>query len=455
MSTSTSTAAQDGAPAAQKPEVSPLERQLDITVAKKEVEQATRQRLQRMGKTIRMPGFRPGKVPLKIIEQNYGHQAWSEAINEALQKALDERLRAEDIRIAGQPRIEPKASTEETRDENADLVFNAIFEIYPEVTLSDIAEQTFSRPRLEVGEAEIDKTIDVLRRQRTTYEDADRLSQEGDRVTVDFLGTLDNKPFEGGQADGFVFVIGSGAMLPEFDDAARNMKSGEQKEFDLVFPDDYHAKQLAGKNVQFAVTMKRIEAPVLPEIDETFARTLGIADGDTAKLRAEVQNNLEREVKRRLQERLKEQVMDTLISTATLEVPRSLVAAEAEQLAQNALQDMETRGMKTKDMPIEASWFAEQAERRVKLGLILAEVVKANELYAKPEQVKTLLEDMAQSYEDPQELIRWYYADPKRLSQIEALAIENNVIDWATGQAKTTEEDISFDELMGHAAAQP
>jgi trigger factor len=424
-----------------------LERRIDMTVPVAEIEREVESRLKRMARTVKMPGFRPGKVPMKIVAQTYGSQARSEAIGAAVEKAFGDKIREQNLRIAGYPRIEPKEGAVDGA-----LEFSAVFEVYPQIPLGDLSAQNVERPVLVVGEAEVDKTIDVLRKQRVSYEPADRLAQHGDRVTIDFAGRKDGELFEGGQATDFPFVIGAGSMLKDFEAAVLGLKTGEGKTFDMTFPDDYHARNLAGQTVQFDVTLKGVEAPMLPEIDADFARALGVVDGDVAKLRDEVRANLEREVKRRIQAKIKEQVMEALLAANPIEVPKALVEAEAQQLAENAKRDLEMRGMKTKDIPVEAAWFSDQAVRRVKLGLIMAELVKAKELYAKPEQVRALVEEMAQSYEDPSELVRWYYAQPDRLAQAEAVVIEDNVVEWVVSQACTTDSAVSFDELMGNAA---
>ncbi len=424
-----------------------LERRIDMSVPMAEIEKEVESRLKRMARTVKMPGFRPGKVPMKIVAQTHGPQARSEAIGAAVEKVFGEKVREQNLRVAGYPRIEPKESTGEDV-----LEFSAVFEVYPEVPLGDVSVHEIERPALTVGEAEVDKTVDVLRKQRTTFAAAERAAQEGDRVVIDFAGRKDGELFEGGQAEDFPFVIGAGSMLKDFETAVTGLAAGESKTFDMTFPEDYHAKNLAGQQVQFEITVKRVEAPVLPEVDADFARALGVADGDVSKLRAEVKANLEREVKRRIQARVKEQVMEALLAANPIEVPKALVEAESRQLADNARRDLEARGMKTKDIPVEPAWFAEQAERRVKLGLIMAELVKAKELYAKPEQVRALVDEMAQSYEDPAELVRWYYAQPDRLAQAEAVVIEDNVVEWVVSQAKTSDKPVTFDELMGNAA---
>ena len=426
---------------------SALERRIDMSVPMADIDKEVESRLKRMARTVKMPGFRPGKVPLKIVAQTYGAQARSEAIGAAVEKSFTEAVREQNLRVAGSPRIEPKDS-----DDESAIAFSAVFEVYPEIELGDLGEQKVERPVLQVGDAEVDKTIDVLRKQRTVFEPTDRETQEGDRVIIDFTGRKDGEEFEGGKAEDFPFVVGAGSMLKDFETAVQGMKAGDSKTFEMTFPEDYHAQQLAGQTVSFDVTLKAVEAPRLPEVDAEFAKALGVADGDVAKLRDEVKTNLEREVKRRIQSKVKEQVMNALLEVNPVEVPKALIEAESRQLAENAKRDLEMRGMNAQDVAVQPSWFTEQAERRVKLGLIMAELVKQKELHAKPEQIRTLVEEMAQSYEDPSELVRWYYAQPERLSQAEAVVIEDNVVEWVVSQVQTTDAEIGFDELMGNAA---
>lgn len=426
---------------------SSLERRIDIVVAISDIEKDVEARLKNMARTVKMAGFRPGKVPFKLVAQNYGPQARSEAIGAAVEQAFAEKIRGEGVRVAGHPSIEPK---EAANAEN--LEFSAAFEVYPVVAVGDLSGHEIERPVLEVTDAEVDKTLDVLRKQRVTFNEVSRPAADGDRVTIDFTGTKDGEVFEGGKAEDFPFVIGAGSMLKEFETAVVGLSPGEGKTFDMTFPEDYHAKSLAGQPVQFEVTLKRVEEPVLPALDENLAKALGIADGDLAKMRSEVRANLEREVKRRLQSKVKEAVMNSLLAVTPIEVPKALVASESEQLAENARRDLEMRGLKTKDIPVEPGWFIEQAERRVKLGLIMAELVKSRELYSKPEQIRALVEEFAQSYEDPTEVIGWYYSQPQRLAQAEALVIEENVVEWVLKGAKTIDKAVSFDELMGNAA---
>jgi trigger factor len=424
-----------------------LERRIDMAITMADIEGEVAQRLRHISKTVKMAGFRPGKVPMSLVAQQYGPQARSEAIGAAVEKAFGEQVRQQNLRVAGHPHIEPKSGGVEGQME-----FTATFEVYPEIKLADVSGCAVERATLAVTDSEIDKTIEVLRKQRTVYVTAGRAAEKGDRLTIDFTGRRNGEEFAGGKAVDFGVNLGAGQMLPDFDKGLEGMSEGQTKTFDVSFPADYHAKDLAGQTVQFEAVCKKVEMPRLPELDDEFARALGIKDGDLVKMREEVKANLEREVKKRLQAKIKNQVMDALLSVNPVEVPKALVDLEAGRMAENALKDMQSRGMDAKNMPIDGSWFTDQAARRVRLGLLLAELVHAKDLHAKPNQVRAIVDDYAQSFEDPKEVVRWYYGQPERLAEAEALAMENNVVDWMLANAKVTEKPVTFDELMGNAA---
>ena len=424
------------------------ERRIDLTVVMADIDADVNARLKKLARTVKMAGFRPGKVPFKMVEQNYGPQARSEAIGAAVEKSFAEKVQEQKLRVAGYPKIEPKPAA----NSDAQIEFSAVFEVYPEVTLADVTGKEIERVTFTVTDAEVDKTLDVLRKQRTEFVAADRAAAKDDRVTVDFLGRKDGVEFPGGKAEGYPFVIGQGQMLPEFESAAIGLKAGEKKTFEMTFPADYQAADLAGQKVEFDVTVHKVEGPQVPALDAEFAKSIGIADGDLAKMREEVKTNLEREVKKRVQSRIKNQVLDMLLAANPVEVPKALIEAESQQMAQAALQDMQARGMDTKNIPFNPDWFTEQAVRRVKLGLILAELVKSKDLRAKPEQVRAVVEDFASTFEQPEQVVHWYYSQPQRLAEAEALAVENNVVEWMLANAKAVDKSIDFDELMGNAA---
>jgi len=426
---------------------SALERRIEMTVALAEIDKDVEQRLKQMSRTVKMAGFRPGKVPMKMVAQQYGPQARSEAIGAAVEKAYGAKVQEQNLRVAGYPRIEPGADAGPGM-----LGFTAVFEVYPDVTLADITGQAIEKPTLAVTEAEVEKTLEVLRKQRTTYAETDRASAKEDRLVIDFIGRKNGEEFPGGRADDYTVMVGGGMMLPDFEAQLEGVKTGDKKSFDVSFPADYQAPDLAGVTVQFEMNVKKVEAPRLPEIDSDFAKQLGVADGDIDKMRVEVRSNLEREVKKRLLAKVKEQVMETLLKVNPIDVPKALVEMESGQMAEAAKRDMESRGMGIKNIPVEASWFIEQATRRVKLGLLLAELVKTQNLHVKPEQVRTIVDEFAETFEDPKEVVRWYYSQPERLAEAEALALENNVVDWVLANTKVTETPIAFDALMGNAA---
>ncbi len=436
-----------------------LERRVTISLPKDAVQKEIDARIQKLAKNVRMPGFRPGKVPLKMVAQQYAGQVEAEVLSDKIGQEFFDISRAENLRVAGQPSFAPKA--EAAADAYA---FDATFEVYPEVKIGDLATAEVERSTTTIGDAEIDRTLDILRKQRVHFHargeagehgdgGADTAAKNGDRVTVDFVGKIDDVAFPGGTAEDFPFVLGEGRMLPEFETAALGLKVGEAREFDLTFPEDYHGKDVAGKTAKFTVTMKKIEWPHLPEIDGEFAKSLGIDDGDLAKMRAEIKENLEREAKRRTQSIVKNQVMDALLKISELDVPNALIEQDQQRLVEMARQDLAQRGVpNAKDAPIPAEMFKEQAERRVKLGLVLAELVKANGLEAKPEQIRAEVDEFAKSYEDPKEVVRWYYSNQQRLAEMEAFVVESNVVDFVLGKAKVTDKEVSFEALASASA---
>ncbi|TCS39231.1 trigger factor [Paucimonas lemoignei] len=437
-----------------------LERRITLTVPVEEVKQEVEKRLKVRARTAKAPGFRPGKVPMKMVAQQYGYQVESEVLNDKIGRAFNEATNANNLRVAGFPKIEPKGS--EGAPEGM-IAFDATFEVYPEVKLGDLSAAEVEKVSSPVSDAEIDKTIDILRKQRVHYHvkgeqgahgdgGPDQTAQNGDRVTVDFVGKIDGVEFAGGKAEDYPFVLGEGRMLPEFEAATIGLKVGESKTFPLSFPEDYHGKDVAGKTAEFTITLKKLEWAHLPEVDAEFAKSLGIADGDLAKMRADIKANLEREVNNRAKAKTKDSVMDALIKASELEVPNALLDQEVERISEMTRQDMAQRGMNVGNVPFPPELFKPQAERRVRLGLILAELVKANNLQATPEQVKAQVEEFAQSYEDPQQVVKYYFGDRRRLAEVEALVLEENVVNYVLGKAKVTDKTVEFDELMGNNA---
>ena len=426
--------------------VSALERRLNASIPQQALRDQVANRLKHIGRTAKIAGFRPGKIPAKVLEQHYGMEARQEALGQALQQSFAETVQAQNLRVAGDPEFVVK-----TTDWNADAIeYSATFEVYPDVVLGDVSAETVERASYELDQADIDNTIATLRKQRATYADANRAAQTDDNVLIDFVGKIAGVVFEGGEAKEYPVTLGSGRMLPEFEAAIAGMNVGDVKSFDMTFPADYHGKDVAGKEVTFTITLNSVQAPVLPEVDSEFAKTVGIVDGDVAKLQAEIRSNLSREVVRRLKGRNKEAVMDLLLKVAQFDLPKALVQWESQRLMQQTVQEMEQRGMAMKGMQLPAELFKERAEKRVKLGLILADLVEKFSLNADPAKVRAFVEDYAQSFEHTEEVVRWYYADPARFQEIENLALEENVVEWVLGQAKITDKTLAFAELMGN-----
>jgi trigger factor len=425
-----------------------LQRKLNITVPMAEIEGEVETRLKQLTRTVKLAGFRPGKVPFKVVVKQYGPQVRQEVLGDTLQKTFGDAVTQQNLRVAGYPKFDAVPPT----DGASEFSYSAVFEVYPEVVVGDVAQATVKRSTLEVSEAEIDKTLEIMRKQRVSYEAADRAAESGDRVTMDYVGTIDGVEFAGGKAQDQSVVLGDGRFLPDFEKNLPGLKAGDKKSFEVKFPDDYAGKEVAGKTAVFEVTVKAVASPKLPAIDAEFAKSLGVEDGDLAKMRTEIRGNLEREIKSRLKARTKERVMDALMAVTNLEVPKALVEMEIERLQAMARQDLASRGIPVGDnVPLPADIFEKQAQRRVSLGLILSEVVRGNGLHAKPEQVRAAVEEQAQSYEHPQEVVKWFYQSPDRLRDIEGMVLEENVVAWTLEKAKVEDEAVSFDELMGNA----
>jgi trigger factor len=426
--------------------LSALERRLSVSLPATDIDSEVESRLKRLSRTVKLHGFRPGKVPLKVVEQHYGTQVRQEVLGDVMQRSFGEAVRQQNLKVAGNPKFELKPRT----DDSVEFHYSATFEIYPDVKVGDIAGAAIERPALEVGEAEIDKTIEIMRKQRARYEQVERAAQTGDRVTIDFRGTLDGAEFQGSSGSGQQAVLGEHRLLPDFEAGVIGMKPGESKAVDVRFPDNYQGREVAGKTARFEVTVSHLAAPQLPKVDAGFAKGLGVADGDLARMRAEMRANLEREVKAKLRSRLRDQVMQALLDATRIDAPRSLVQIEIERLKAGARQELAARGIKvTDETPLPIDLFEQQALRRVNLGLILGELVRMHNFYPKPEQVRGLVEEQAESYERPKEVVKWFYAAPERLRDIESAALEDNVVAWALGVAKVTDRTVDFDDLMG------
>ena len=421
-----------------------LERRVSMTLPAADIERQVDTRLKQLSRNIKMPGFRPGKVPMKLVAQTYGPQVRSEVLSESVQKSFNDAVKEANLKVAGFPRIEKKDGADAEK-----LEFSATFEVYPEVKVGDLASAKIERPQVTVDDSAVDKTIEILRKQRTRFVQVERAAKEGDRLTVDFEGKIDGQTFQGGKAENFVFGIDDGRMLPEFNAAARGMSPGESKTFDLNFPEDYHGKEVAGKKASFTLNVKKIEEPQLPELDAEFAKTLGVAEGDLDKMRTEIRTNVERETAKRVEARVKAQALQVLLDSTPLELPKSLIQMEAQQLVERASADLQARGLKPGQVPLDPTAFESTAKRRVALGLIIGELARTENLQPKPAEVRAVVEQEAATYESPAEVVKWFYMQPQRLSEMEGVALEANVVKWVLSKVKVEEKPTAFDDLMG------
>ena len=428
-----------------------LERRLNVAVPIADIEGEVKKRLTRLARTVKVAGFRPGKAPLRMLDQQYGSQVRSDVISERVQSTFNDAIRSQNLRVAGTPRIEPQRGDQPATET---LEFSAVFEVYPEVQIGQVEDIAITRPLAEVTPQDIDRTLEVLRRQRTTYSTVERAAQAGDRVHVDFTGTIDGVEFAGGQARDFPIVLGEGRMLPEFEAAITGAAAGDAREFPLTFPADYHGREVAGKEARFTLTVHRVEAPETPALDSEFAKAFGIASASVDDLRREVEANLRLELKRKVDAAVKAQALSGLRQRATFAVPKALVDSEAHALRERTLANLrEQPNVKPENLDLSLDVFRPQAEERVALGLIIAELVRNEQLHAKPEQIKTLVTETAQTYEQPDAVVRWHYEKPERLRDFEAMVLEQNVVDWIVARANVTDEPATFEQVMGPRSA--
>ncbi len=421
-----------------------LERKLRVEVPEEQVSSQVSERLQKLSKTTRVQGFRPGKVPLKVIQGRYGVQVRQEVVGELVQSSLYEAINQENLKPAGPPRIEDIA---DNNGEN--LAYTAVIEIYPEIKLKPVAELEIERPVGTIEDQDITDMIEVLSKQQRQLEVVERASKEGDTVDINFEGFLDGEAFEGGKADNYKLELGSNSFIEGFEQGLEGKKAGEELSLNLKFPEDYGKEEFQGKDVEFKVKVNTVNEPVLPEVDANFMGTFGVKDGNEDTFRAELRRNMERELELSLRQRVKNTVLDTLHSENNVELPQSMVASERQRVREELEENMKRQGMDAAALgKADDALFNEQAERRVALQLIVAEIIKQNELKAEPAKVRSMVEEMAAGYEDPNAVINWYYSDKNNLAQVEALALEDVVINWVLTNAKVTEKASSFDEIM-------
>jgi len=428
-----------------------LERRVDLVLSLDDVEKDVQAQLKKMARTTKVQGFRPGKAPLAMIARTHGPNIRYDVIGTHLDRKFQQVVREADLRLAGAPKIEAAAS-EGKEDEAVDgtLAFSATFEVYPEVTVPDLSALQVKRVQTQVQDEHVQQTIEMLRKQRATYQAVERAAQDNDKITLDFTGTIDAVAFDGGSAQDFTFILGQGRMLAEFETAVRGMTAGETKTFPLTFPQDYNGKEVAGKTAQFEITVKEIAEPLLPEVDSAFAKALGQAEGDVEKLRADIRANLEREVKARGLARTKQSVMDALAQATQCEIPKVLVENDVQARIAAAREDLKARGVPNADtMALPQDLFRAESERRVRLGLVVHEMIQQTDLRVQPQQLRARLEEMAQSYDHPEQVVAYYLGDRQRREEIEAIVQEDNLVEHILSKAQVTVDDPGFDALMG------
>lgn len=424
-----------------------LQRRLTVSVEEDRIQDAVQNRLKDMSRTVKMKGFRTGKVPLKVVQQQYGKQVRQEVIGDVLQSTFYEAVSQENLRPAGSPSFDSMES-----EPGKGLEYTATFEVYPEIELADLSSLSIEKPVVEITDADVDEMIETIRQQHREWEAVERPAEEGDQVNIDFRGSTDGTVFEGGEGKGMTVIIGSGRMIEGFEEGLKGAKAGDDLTLELTFPEDYHARELAGKPVKFEIHVNAVEAPKLPEVDAEFARKLGVEDGDLDKLRSEIRANMERELAAKIKSRIKEAVMEALLKAHDIQVPEALIKSESETVMQQMLQNLASQGLAQQDLKLDPAMFRDQAERRVKLGLIMSEIVRQNDIKVDPDKVKAMIEEIAAPYEHPEEVVKWYYGDQRRLAEIESLVFEDEVVNRILEQARVEEKPYKFNEIMNPQA---
>ena len=421
---------------------STLERRLTVTIPADQIDGEVNKRLQDMSRRVKLDGFRPGKVPMKVVKRRYGAGTRQEVVGEMMQSSFVEALQQQNLNPAGAPSISPKGDAE------GDFTFVATFEVFPEIALNDFTGIEVERPVAEVQEADIDEMIETLRKQSTTFEEVERAAEDGDQITFDYVGTKDGEAFEGGSAEDSTLVLGSGRMIPGFEAGLVGVNAGGEKTLELTFPEDYQAKDLAGQAVEFACKVHKVEAPSLPELDEEFFARFGIQEEGLEGFRGEVSRNMTRELRQAIKGKVKNQVMDGLLDTHEVEVPAALVSQEVDRMREQAAQQIggAQGGFDASKLPAEL--FEADAKKRVALGLLISEVVKQKEVKVNDNRVREMIEDIASAYQQPQQVIDWYYSTEDQLSQIKYIVLEEQVVDTVLSAAKVSEKECSYQEAI-------
>jgi trigger factor len=412
-----------------------LGRRMTVQIPADQIDQQVESKLQQLAQTVRLDGFRPGKVPLSVVKKRYGSQVRQEAAGELIASTYEQALQQENLKPAGEPSIEQVKN-----EAGLELEYVATFEIYPEIEQPDLADVAIERLSAEISDTDIDNMLEKLRKQRSTWTKAERASAQGDRLEIDFAGTIDGESFSGGSAKNVPLELGSNTMIPGFEEQLVGVSADEKKTIDVTFPDDYASREVAGKTAQFEIHVHAVAEAQLPELDDDFARAFGVGDGGLDKLREEITNNMQRELDAAIKSSVKKQVFEALLEKADLDVPTSLIDNEIDVLIKK-----DEAGA---DAGSDRSSYEEEARRRVSLGLLIADIIQRNQLQVDPEKVRETIENLAQSYEKPDEVVQWYYSNQEMLAGVQTLIMEDTVVEWVAGQAKVTEKTTTFDEIM-------
>jgi trigger factor len=424
--------------------ISNIERRITVTLPLADLESIIQRRLKEISRTAKFSGFRPGKAPMSLVSQQYGAQARDEVFSKAVETSFSDAVVEHKLRVAGYPSIEHKPFQEAS----SELEYTATFEIIPEVTMGDVSKIKVEKPILSVGDKDVDKTIDVLVKQRVTYSPVKRASKKEDRINIDLTASIDGEQVESTNNKGIDIVLGELGRIEAFDKELTGGKVGDTREFQIEYPADHKPEQIAGKKVDYVVTYNSVSEPIYPEVDKKFARDLGVADGDVNKLREEIKLSLEQEVEKRIEAGVKEQVFQGLVDVTEVDLPKALVGEEISRMMQMTAQNLQQRGMDPKSIQLQPQMFEEQAKRSTALRLILSQLVNAESLQANADQVRAKVEAFAQNYEKPEQMIDWYYSDVKRLDEPAALATESNVVEWVLAKAQVKDKKVKFDEFM-------
>lgn len=422
---------------------SALERRVTVVVEEQQIDQAVQQKLQRLSKTVKLKGFRTGKVPLNVVKQHYGPQVRQEVLQDVIQSSFYEAITQEQLNPAGMPNFEPKPSTP-----GKGLEYTATFEVYPQIALGDFSSLTIEKPQVEITDADLEQMLETIRKQHMTWSEVERAAQQGDKLKVDFAGTVDGEAFQGGSGSDMEVEIGKGRLIAGFEDGLVGLKVGDEKTLNLTFPDPYQNAELAGKPVQFAVTVKSVAEPTLPELNDEFAKKLEIADGSVEALRKEVRENMQRELNTNIESHVKKDVMDKLLELHAIDLPNALVQQEAQALARQMASNMQQQGMSADQANLPADIFEGEAKRRVGLGLIMAEIVKKQDIKADEAKVRAKIDIIAEPYEQKEQVVQWYYGDKRRKAEVESLVIEEQIVDWVLAQATVADKAMTFNEIM-------